>query len=139
MYIRRCLQVSAAHFACVRFSSVVYLLQSVSITHLLPTRPGVAHRKATKSRQSCLSLRSLLMVLQLCLSTLNSLSTVLRHIGFGRPLLPLPSGFHGIAILATLWLSFRKTCSVHLHLVRITSSIIHIESVRCLPLILRFF
>jgi len=76
----------------------------------------VEHRASTRIFHLTLFLASGLISAQVLLTPLASLSTVLRHVFFGLPLLRLLWGFHSRVCLAMSSDDFRSVWPSHPHL-----------------------
>ena len=74
------------------------------------------HRASTRILHLTLFLASVLISVQVFLTTLASSSTVLCHVFLGLPMPRLPWGFHSRACLAMLSDGFHSVCPSHPHL-----------------------
>jgi len=77
---------------------------------------AIEHRASTRILHLTLFLASVLISVQVFLTPLASLSTVLRYVLLGLPLLHLPRGFHSRACLAMSLDGFRSVWPSHPHL-----------------------
>ena len=110
------------------FSIGPYVKYLANCILLLSSSLPVEHKVDTSSLHSALFLALFSASPQVSLSSLSSVSTVLRHVVFGLPLGLFPCGVHLSAAFVMHLLSILKTCPSHLNLFCKISSTIHMES-----------
>ena len=106
--------------------SDVHIWHTIWVTspHLSSSGP-VAHKSEVHLLQLALSAATRLASFQqFHPSTCLSFSTVDHHVVFGRPTFPLPSGVQVNAVSHVLFLSIRRICPTHYHLLNVTLMLI---------------